>query len=217
MSNLTKEEINRIKAYLGGKLSEGKLILFTGAGFSSSAKDTKGRSLPLSNQLAKEISNLIGIEDPNPSLKDIYYIAMLRKKNKVSTYLKERLTVDSTSLKDEYQLLINQPWYKVYTVNIDDLFRAAQSKFNFDRRIFCVSSNTNNRFNIESPKSLVVTHLNGVLEDIPDKITFSQEQHSEKITIADSIMAFYLLRYFNTHLYSLVANWMKRYYGIMFI
>ena len=186
MSNLTLKEEKRIKDYLGRKLSEGKLILFTGAGFSSNAKDKKGRNLPLSNKLTQEISQLIDLEySDTASLRDVFDLAMLKKKNEVSNYLKERLTVDSQSLSDEYKTLINQPWCKVYTVNIDSLFSAAQSKFGFNRRIHCISNNIG-RTNIESPKDLIVTYLHGMIEDIPDKVTFSREQYSEKITIPDA-------------------------------
>ena len=198
MSNLTQEEIKRIKEYLGRKLSEGKLILFTGAGFSANAKNKESKKLPSSNQLAKELSELIDLEySENASLKDVFALAILRKKKEVSNYLKKRLTVDSQSLNDEYKTLINQPWYKIYTVNIDNLFNVAQVKFNPERRICCISSNTRTA-NIEAPKDLTVTHLHGMIEDIPDKITFSQEQYSEKITVPDayySILSSDILQY----------------------
>ena len=131
------------------------------------------------------------------SLKDIFLVAMRRKRNEVTRFLKRRLTVDSQSLNDNYKILINQPWYKVYTVNIDDLFKAAQAKFTLNRKICCISSNTRTT-KIESPKDLIVTYLHGMVEDIPDKITFSQEQYSEKITISDayySILSSEILQY----------------------
>ena len=196
--SIQTQQKDRIK-YLGRKLSEGKLILFTGAGFSSNAKDMKGRNLPLAKELAKEISNLIGVEDSNPSLKEIFEVSIQKQKNKVSKYLQERLTVDSSSLNDIYKVMINQPWYKIYTVNIDDIFSAAQAKFNFDRRIFCVSNYINNQeTQIETPKDLMVIYLHGMLSDIPDDITFSKEQYFEKMAFSDSyynILASEILQY----------------------
>ena len=90
---LSSELEKDIKKYLGRKLSEGKLILFTGAGFSSSVKDKQGEYLPLSHELTKEISDLIGINDPNPKLRDVFQLAMSRKEEKTCEYLKKRLTV----------------------------------------------------------------------------------------------------------------------------
>ena len=72
MSNLTTEDIKRIKEYLGRKLSEGRLILFTEAGFSVGAKDKQGRNLPLANTLAQEIAQVINLEDSTVTLKDAF-------------------------------------------------------------------------------------------------------------------------------------------------
>lgn len=199
MSNLTKEEKKRIKEYLGRKLSEGKLILFTGAGFSANAKDKKGRNLPLASQLAQEIAYIIKLDDPEVTLKDAFHLAKLKKNNEISKYLKERLNVDEHSLDEMYKFLINQPWYKAYTLNVDNLFMVAYSKFRFNRRIVCISNLTHNqKSHISTPKDLIVTHINGMLEDIPDAVTFSQEQYFERMTLTDScysVIASEILQY----------------------
>ena len=183
MPNIQPKEEKRIKEYLGNKLSEGEIILFTGAGFSSEAKDKNGKNLPLARGLAKELCDLINLEySSNESLKDIFQVAIRKKKKEVSRYLKERLAVDPRSLDSEYKTIIGQPWRKAYTVNVDNLFEAAQAKFNFDRRIFCLSGNVAGQpSRAQSPKDLIVTHLHGMLEDIPDYVTFSHEQYFEKI------------------------------------
>ena len=193
-----KEE-KRIKEYLGNKLSEGGMILFTGAGFSSEAKDKNGRNLPLSKELAKELCDLINLEySPGDSLKDIFQAAVQKKKKEVSRHLKERLTADPRSLDSEYKTVISQPWHKAYTVNVDSLFEAAQAQFNFDRRIFCLSGNAAGLpSRARSPKDLIVVHLHGMLEDIPDHVTFSHEQYFEK-TFSDplySILSSEILQY----------------------
>ena len=138
--SIPSKETKRINDYLGRKLSEGKLILFTGSGVSSDAKDLKGHNLPTSEKLAEELANLINVKYSNrDSLKDIFHLAITRKRIETTKYLKNRLNVDQNSLCDEYKILINQPWYKAYTINIDNLFSIAQMKFNFERQIFlCV-------------------------------------------------------------------------------
>ena len=105
MSNLAQQE-NRIKKYLGRKLSEGKLILFTGASFSSNAKDMKGRNLPLAKELAKEISNLIGVKASNPALQEIFAVSI--QKNLISSrrMLFESNTIPSSSTLTDKMLLI---------------------------------------------------------------------------------------------------------------
>ena len=182
MPNIQPKEEKRIKEYLGKKLSEGRIILFTGAGFSSEAKDRNGKNLPLSRELAEELCGLINLQySPGESLKDICQLAIWKKKTEVSRYLKERLTVDPRSLDSEYKTVISCPWRKAYTVNVDNLFEAAQAKFNFERRIVCLSGNTADQTSrARSPKDLIVTHLHGMLEDIPDHVTFSHEQYFEQ-------------------------------------
>ena len=184
--HLTKEDEKDIKTYLGKKLSEGKLILFTGAGFSSGAKDYEGRNLPLSKDLTKEISALIGIDDPTSKLKDIFSLALSQKRKELCEYLEKRLTVDSISLTETHKLIINQPWYRIYTVNVDDLFRVAQVKFNFDRKIECISNTNSIQGHHIDIHNLNVTYLHGMLEDIPDKVIFSQEQYSERMFFLDA-------------------------------
>lgn len=184
--HLTKEDEKDIKTYLGRKLSEGRLILFTGAGFSSSAEDHQGRNLPLSKDLTKEISALIGIDDPTSKLKDVFSLALSQKRKELREYLEKRLTVNSSSLTETHKLIINQPWYRIYTVNVDDLFRVAQVKFNFDRKIECISSTNSFQNNMVDIQNLNVTYLHGMLEDIPDKVIFSQEQYSERMVFSDA-------------------------------
>ena len=183
---MKSENLKSEKDYLGRKLSEGKLILFTGAGFSSGVKDKKGRPLPLSDKLAVELSDLIGINDSECSLKDSFQLAISRQKNKTISHLRERLTVDTASIGDEYKIMLNQHWYKIYTINIDDLFDSLQIKFKFDRRIQSISYNDSIQRPIQIFKNLIVTYLHGRLDDIPDRVTFSQEQYSERMAKFDA-------------------------------
>ncbi len=182
MSSIQPKEEKRIKEYLGNKLSEGGIILFTGAGFSSDAKDKNGKNLPLSKDLAKELCNLIDLKySPKESLKDIFQVAIQKNKREVIKHLKERLTATPCSLDSEYKTIIGQPWHKAYTVNIDNLYDVAQAKFNFERRIVCHSGKMAGQpLHAQSPKDLIVIHLHGMLEDIPDHVTFSHEQYFEK-------------------------------------
>lgn len=79
----TEKEENRIKSYLGRKLSEGKLILFTGSGFSLGAKNQAGKTLPNARDLAREISEIIGMRYSNTdSLKEVYQVAIRKEKKK---------------------------------------------------------------------------------------------------------------------------------------
>ena len=165
--------------YLKGKLSTAHLMLFTGAGFSVGAKDKKGQALPTSKDLSKEIWKNFYPDDSfeeSYSLADVFELARQKGEKQLCNYLKQRLTVDSQSLTEEYKILIHQPWKVIYTLNIDDLFRATQARFNFDRKIVCISESTPPQKEVNDQKDLIVNHLNGMLEDLPDNVIFSREQ-----------------------------------------
>ncbi len=61
-------------------IQSGKAMLFTGAGFSSDARDLDGTPLPDSAQMIAELWPLVfGAEAPDSSsLADLYDVAMLR-------------------------------------------------------------------------------------------------------------------------------------------
>lgn len=77
----------------------------------------------------------------------------------------------------------------MYTINIDSLFTSAQVKFNFDREVTTISNYIQSQRQIDPSKKLIVTYLHGMLEDIPDRVTFSQEQYSETIAVPNAYYA----------------------------
>ena len=185
---MDQEQKKRIMKYLEGKLSTAHLMLFTGAGFSVGATDKEGKVLPTSKSLAKEIWEQFFPNEPfqqSYNLKDVFESARQQGEKALCEYLKKRLTVDSQSLMEEYKTLINQPWKMIYTLNIDDLFGAAQARFQFDRKIVCVSEKSHPKKNIDNQKDLIVQHLHGMLEDLPNDVIFSREQFGINILYAN--------------------------------
>ena len=91
--------------------------LFVGAGFSTHARDVKGRRLPTGAELLKELHENVG-----GGLKDLpRYCSVMERKNKslLVNYLTERFHVDTF---DDCYLSLNRINLKgVYTTNIDDL------------------------------------------------------------------------------------------------
>lgn len=91
--------------------------LFVGAGFSTHARDVKGRRLPTGAELLMELHENVG-----RGLKDLpRYCSVMERKNKslLVNYLTERFHVDTF---DDCYLSLNRINLKgVYTTNIDDL------------------------------------------------------------------------------------------------
>src|SRR5262249_33781360 len=117
------------RAYLARHVSKGDLALFTGAGVSLSARNVLGRPIPSVGALSRALWEIAFPEDPfdaSPSLPDIYDAAANRAGGQVKSLLSTALRVDPTSLPDVYRLWFAMPWYRHYTVNVDNLDDAAQ-------------------------------------------------------------------------------------------
>jgi hypothetical protein len=94
--------------------------LFLGAGFSTSAKDANGNSLPVGNALKEELSTKFKITG-NYSLPQISSILEKTKRSEFYEYLKNRFSVSDF---DDKYLAINKLNIKsIFTTNIDDLIQ----------------------------------------------------------------------------------------------
>ncbi len=177
--------------HLKGQFERALPILFTGAGFSLSANNISGQPLPTVELLKKDLWDLCFPSDPfesNTSLQDLYEHALIRHKKSLAELMVSRFTVDANSLPDWYQKIFGMPWSKVYTLNVDDLADAATRKFDFPRNVNTISAITG-AMDKGSPetshKILEVVHLNGVVHDGPEKVTFSVTQYGERLSQFD--------------------------------
>jgi hypothetical protein len=176
-------------ARLRSQASRGELVLFTGAGFSLGGKDRAGRSIPSSPELKREIWELCypGEEyDDSSSLGDLYAAALRRKRSELEDLLQTRLTVDPASLPEYYRIFFNFPWFRCYTLNVDDLESAVARRFGGQRLPVSISA-MNAAGLAEMPglplgdRGLEVVHLNGMVPGPPESLTFSETQYAERI------------------------------------
>src|SRR5689334_5423341 len=89
---------------LAGVIGSGEAMLFTGAGFSASARDVEGKPLPDSEQLIRELWPLVfDSEAPDDSsLPDLYDAALLRAPERLHDYVAARLRVGDHALPRHY-------------------------------------------------------------------------------------------------------------------
>ena len=97
--------------------------------------------------------------------------------------MRELLTVDPSELDDGYRFWFSFPWYRIYTVNIDNLKKAAERAFELPRPLQVLSALGDA---VPPPESerLQVIHLNGTLDDLPD-VTFSTRQYGQRLANTD--------------------------------
>ena len=166
-------------AYLAGQIAQGNVILFTGAGFSLCAQAEDGHSIPSAGQLLQELWPLVyGDTDYDGStLADVYGAAERQHGNATRELLARRLKVSRENLPDEYRIWLSFPWYRIYTVNVDNLEDIVQVDHDLPRKIRSVSALS------EPPPppttDLIVVHLNGTVDDLPN-VTFSSRNYAER-------------------------------------
>jgi Mrp family chromosome partitioning ATPase len=178
---LDEHDLARLKS----QVSRGEVILFTGAGFSLGAKDHSGRPVPSVNDLKKEIWSLLYPDeayDQYSSIGDLYGAALHQKKNELANLIRSRLTVRPDDLPEYYLPLFNFPWLRCYTLNIDDLESAVGRRFELQRQPITISAREAGDHLPGGPaQGLEIIHLNGVVPNAPESLTFSETQYAERI------------------------------------
>ncbi len=176
--------------HLAGQFRQATPVLLTGAGFSRGAKNLQGGSIPIPDELCREIWTISfpGEEyEEGSSLQDLFEDARLRHANKLRDRLTELLTVSSQDVPEYYSTIYSMPWSRCYTLNIDDLEGAVSRKFEISRRLRPLSATTSPSPGEESSDnlSLDIVHLNGTLADLPNGVTFSTLQYAERLSRPD--------------------------------
>jgi hypothetical protein len=180
----------QIQQRLLQRFQEAHPILFTGAGFSCEARDVHGRALPVGPQLASEIWAICYPDTPydgSSSLSDVYQVALLRHPKALKDLLLQRLNVSPKQIPRFYETYFSLPWRKIYTLNIDNLAQAAAANFPLPVRLYPLSAVSDQDSGAPRRADHIdVIHLNGTLDGIPDKVTFSTLQYAARQSAYDA-------------------------------
>jgi hypothetical protein len=174
-----------LTARLRRQLARGELILFTGAGFSHDAVSKSGELVPSAQRLKEQLWRLAFPAtpdmDPRSELGDIFELATSRAKNATQRLLTEILSVDAERTPDRFHSWFSLPWFRHYTLNIDDLDEAIAAHYDLPRTVHAISA-------IHEPlltqPGLLSIHLNGRLRDYPN-VTFSIRQYGQRASGPD--------------------------------
>jgi hypothetical protein len=187
MSHKDDELLRMMVPHLAGQFERAQPILFTGAGFSLGATNIAGKPLPSAKELRSilwEICFPGGTSDDGSSLQDLYAHAQLRHARQLTETLTKLLSVNPDSLPTYYQTIFSLPWYRCYTLNIDDIEEAAGRKFPLPRPTVSVSAtapDSSGASGVNLSRNLEVVHLNGTIRDLPENATFSTTQYGERL------------------------------------
>ena len=184
-------ELDRLKQRLASQLSRAEAVLFLGAGFSLDAKDHQGVHLPTSQQLAEELWAIAfpGTEfDNDATLGDTFHCALAKSPVSLRDLLHRRLSVKSDELPDHYAVWMSMPWFRCYTLNIDNLEIAVQHSAALERPLQPISAVSGELVGDASSinSGLGVVHLNGMLGDDIHSLTFSDRDYGLRLSTPDS-------------------------------
>ncbi len=178
-------------AHLADQFQNARPILFTGAGFSLAAKNLTGNRCPSFDDIKAKLWEMCfpgKTIDPESTVQDLYDIALGQHKRNLTEYLRSSFSIDASSLPHWYCDILNFPWYKSYTLNIDDTEVATSRQYSLSRSIAPVSATSqamSHALTFSHGTHLQFIHLNGMLVDAPDYTTFSLTQYADRIAQSD--------------------------------
>jgi energy-coupling factor transporter ATP-binding protein EcfA2 len=166
--------------YLVRLLGRNEVVLFLGSGFSMGAQNRISEQFPSAKQLGKkmwEFLNIKGEYDESTSLPILYdaFINEGIKRDKKIEFLENHLL--SGEIPNAYDALIIPYWYKIYSLNIDDVVQNIYKRNGKKLRelIYPIDEFK------ERDQSLVETniiHLHGKLPCNPEDVVFSSKQYA---------------------------------------
>lgn len=177
-------DVDALVADLEPHVAEGRLVLFTGAGFSRDARTISGDPVPMSATLAELLWPIAfpGAGPDDSRLEDLYECAVAADEEATGRALRSKLIVDESTLPTFYETWFSVPWRRAYTLNVDDLDVAADRRWSLPapvRSVSALSSGLPPRVD-----GLLSVHLNGRVDDFP-AMTFSQLQYGQRTAVPD--------------------------------
>jgi tetratricopeptide (TPR) repeat protein len=106
--------------YLRRQLGLGRVSLFLGAGFSFDSKNGRGERPPLGDSLAAELAEQAGFPFDGEKLPTVYE-ACQRQMGSLQLWAFLRERYDIISFDDWYKIVRAISWYRIYSLNIDNL------------------------------------------------------------------------------------------------
>ena len=185
MAGVTVTIDSGLTARFRRQLSHGEIVLFTGAGFSYAAVSRAGEPISSAAKLKRELWRLAFPSTPQideaSQLGDLFELTLSRAKNATRDLLNDLLQVDATRSPARFKSWFALPWYRHYTLNVDDLDEAVAAHYGLPRPLNPVSATTD-AFVAQS--GLLSIHLNGRLRDFPN-VTFSVRQYGQRASQPD--------------------------------
>ena len=166
--------------YIIRLISRNEVVLFLGSGFSRDAKNLLNDDFPTGNVLCEKLWSFLGYTGvyDGTSLQELYqaFVSSSAKKQIKKDFLINNLTCGT--IPNIYNSISIPYWYKIYTVNVDDVLTKV---FRRNNKLIRELKFPRDEF-AERDQSLELTqivYLHGKLPCEPDDIIFSTKQYVE--------------------------------------
>ena len=174
--------------YLIRAISQNKVVLFLGAGFSADVENRLGSKLPVGKDLGQLFWNWLSYEGDydGTTLADMYeaVLASGRKEAEITELIDSNLLCEA--IPESYQLLSRIYWYRIYTTNIDNVvdlaYEGGEPKLDI---ISFPSHEPQERDQALGRIQLICLH--GKLPCKPGEITFSARQYARRSNAHDPL------------------------------
>ncbi len=153
----------------------GRLVLLLGAGASKGCKNSLKTDLPLGCDLAQILAGEMGEEFKNEDLSEVYSAAKETLGSGRVHKIFERHYKHCTP-SDEYKELVKYPFFRIYTLNIDDGFEKAAHQN--PRLKFNVKQRSDNIVEVDQfYQTLDYIKLNGDVSNLNNGFIFSDQEY----------------------------------------
>lgn len=154
----------------------GRLMLLLGAGASYGSRDSNDLEMPMGDDLAKELADLMGWPYAGEALSNVYSAINAIDSAHLHNFLRKRLT--NTKPSRELQTIASFPWPRIFTLNIDDCTETALRKAG-TQNVHVIARNSPLEDIDPIYKIVQLVKLNGSADRPEDGFIFSPQEYGE--------------------------------------
>ncbi|WP_434761877.1 SIR2 family protein [Vibrio fortis] len=189
-------------------LLNGRLVLLLGAGASRGCRNGQSQEIPLGGELAEILASELGETLDGEDLADVYAAARTDLGSHVDSILEKHFKHCTPS--KEYLELSKYPFFRIYSLNIDDAFeKAVNSQPNGSRKKFNVRQRNDS---VVEPDQFFQTldyiKLNGDVNLIKNGFIFSPQEYADG-SVASPLWYQELARDFHRYTFVFIGTQLK--------